>query len=115
MISPSKAGRFSLLLIAACALQCGCAPEIDVHAKANEVRAALNKTETQDEFIRVAESHGLDCKDSSVGHAVCWWTEPDRGLFDSDMWTWGSIHAFGEFTDGRKSGDYDVKDVYTGP
>jgi hypothetical protein len=101
-----------LAAVSAVLLQ-ACAGKVDVKAKADDARAALNATDTRDQFIRIAESHGFDCKGSTVSVAHCWWTEPDRGLFNGI--TWGAISAHGEFVDGRKSGEYEVKDVYTGP
>jgi len=96
------------------------ATTVDIPAKAREVRRNLEQTTTLAEFVKVAEGNALKC---SVGAAPaqtavsCWWFEPDRPY---DLLSWfdfvsGAIEASGNFVDGRKTGQYEIRDVYTGP
>lgn len=96
------------------------ATTVDVPAKTEQVRMALEQTTTAAEFIRIAEGHGFKCSTSNAATQTsvrCWWFEPER-LYDVIAWfqlVYGAIRANGTFVDGRKSGGYEIDDVYTGP
>ena len=95
----------------------GCsAPGIDVRAKTENIRTDLKSVLSREEFIRVAELHGLDCGGSTKAQAVCWWYVPAKSAVSSIPCseTVGSIKAVGNFVDGNKQGDYEVLDMYTG-
>jgi hypothetical protein len=93
------------------------APEIDAKAKADALRLSLEKTSTLSDFIRVAQSEGLDCKHSTADEANCWWREKSTASATSLVpcaEIFSAIMASGKFVDGKRRGDYDVQDVYTG-
>src|SRR5262245_29176395 len=112
MPSPAKLGCLLVLTMATLALQ-GCLEAARVEAKASNVRAALSKIETREDFVRAAESRGLKCWDITSQRVICAWTEPFRP--NDPAATLGLIQAAGEFIDGRKSSDYEVKVAYISP
>jgi hypothetical protein len=72
---PRRASSYAYLSIAC--LAAGCAgPKVDVRAKRESLKLALEKTSTQEDFIRIAQANGMDCNVSTPGEVDCIWHEP---------------------------------------
>lgn len=109
--------RVSWMLLPLALACAGCEPEIDAKAKADELRTLLNRADTLKDFIGIAVAEGFDCKHSTETEANCWWYEPDKPSWTSLVpcaEIISAINASGNFVEGRRQGDYVVKDSYTG-
>jgi hypothetical protein len=78
------------------------------HVSPKRLKEALDKTSTQVEFIRVAESFGLDCRPSTIAVALCLLYLPEEGL-NTGPACLPVLRATAGFVDGRReAGDYEV-------
>jgi hypothetical protein len=89
-------------------------------AVAEDVRTQLEPATTLSDFTRVSEKSGLWCLDyADSGHTVAFC----RKDLSSRIYSWVSwlewhpkgVTAYGEFVDGRKSAEYDVRIQTLGP
>jgi hypothetical protein len=109
MRAPGLLVRLCIVLLAALCVS-GC----DVHERVGDkriaVKAAFEKTTRQDAFIRLAESEGFDCTQSSTAErsqdVTCWWYEPNE--FKGTACATG-LRVFGNFLDGRRQGGFEYK------
>ncbi len=92
---------------------------VDFDAKADQIRAELETTTSQAEFLQVAESQGMKCEteQGSTVHVKCRFVKQWQvyDLLDYLDWLSEYVMANGQFIDGRKSGDYRVWVSWDGP
>jgi hypothetical protein len=99
------------------AFAAGCEPQVDTRAKADEIRAALQSAQTRDDFMSIAQRNGLACFDIDASRVSCTWHQPRKPslAFATPCGeTPGMVSADATFVDGRRQGDYDIRDSYTG-
>lgn len=92
----------------------------DYHGEASVLRGRLAPVETQADFVGVAEAAGHGCRETAEGGKIAVWCFRTSG---KHIWNWMSfldplpegVSARGEFIDGRKSAEYQVKVERLGP